>query len=338
MAPASALPGGAALILIKFKDDFIGAPEARHFSSDMPSLTILCRSFVILVAVAILHAGCGRGGSPEPDPGGREFLIRGIVRGISPDRQTIDVHHETIPNYMPEMTMPFSVRDPKATNELRAGDAISFRMTVTEKEAWIDNIKKIGENEVKLETKPGRSGPAGPGAQSSRLRSGDQVPPFRLTNEQGETITADTFRGRPYIVTFIFSRCPIPNFCPLMNKNFAQLQEAIRSGSGPMAQARLLSISFDPEYDTPEVLRAYAKHEQADPALWSFATGEKEQIERLTKSFAVHVQPESGTVAHGLATALINSEGRVVEIWRGNAWKPEEVIARVQEENLQAAR
>jgi protein SCO1/2 len=140
------------------------------------------------------------------------------------------------------------------------------------------------------------------------------------------------------VVTFIFTRCPIPNFCPLMNKHFAQLQNAIREGSGTLAQTRLLSISFDPDFDTPAVLNEYAKREQADPALWSFATGEKEQIERLTKSFAVHIQPESGTISHGLATALIDGNGRVVEIWRGNAWKPEEIVAKIKDEHLQAAR
>ena len=164
----------------------------------------------------------------------------------------------------------------------------------------------------------------------ARLREGDALPPFQLTNENGEPVTAETFRGRPFVVTFIFTRCPIPNFCPLMNRNFAQLQEAIRTGSGALAKTRLLSISFDPEFDKPAVLKEAAKAEDADPAIWTFATGEKPQIEQLTRSFAVTVQPESGTLSHSLATALIDANGRIVEIWRGNGWKPAEVVSRIE--------
>jgi protein SCO1/2 len=161
------------------------------------------------------------------------------------------------------------------------------------------------------------------------LRAGDAMPPFQLRNEQGEKLTAEAFRGRPYVITFIFTRCPIPNFCPLMNRNFGELQSAIKGGAGALATTRLLSISFDPEFDTPAVLKEMAGHEGADPAIWNFATGEKPEIVRLTKGFSVLVQPEAGTISHGLATALVDGEGRIVEIWRGNGWKPAEVVEKI---------
>lgn len=115
-----------------------------------------------------------------------------------------------------------------------------------------------------------------------------------------------------------------------MTKNFGQLQDAIKHGSGGIAETRLLSISFDPEHDTPEVLGSYAVAEQADPAIWSFATGAAPVIEEVTKRFAVFVRPEAGNISHRLSTALIDREGRIVETWRGNSWKPVEVVAAIE--------
>ena len=281
--------------------------------------------FVVAVVVLISCGGCDRS---QPAADQKEFTVRGIIRGVAPDRQTLDIQHEAIPGYMPTMTMPFVVKDPAAAADLKVGDGISFRLLADDKEAWIDRITKIPAREVEVPMPSPE--PRADAPTVTRLHDGDPLPAFRLTNENGEPVTTDTFHGQPFVVTFIFTRCPIPNFCPLMNKNFAQLQEAIRTGSGALAKTRLLSISFDPEFDTPAVLKEAAKAEEADPAIWTFATGEKPQIEQLTRSFAVNVQPESGTLSHSLATALIDGNGRVVEIWRGNGWKPEDVVRRIE--------
>lgn len=283
------------------------------------------------LCVAAMLPACHR--SDKSASGPRHFEVRGIVRGLLPDQKTINVEHEEIPGFMAAMTMPFTAKDPKERAALRVGDAISFRLTVTDQDSWIDQIKKINPEEVRL---PARKTEPTPTTQTSpRLREGDPMPPFELTDQNGQTITLDTYRGRPFVVTFIFTRCPIPNFCPLMNKNFAELQNAIKSGSGPLAETRLLSISFDPENDTPAVLKEHAQREGADPAVWTFATGAQSQIKELTARFSVHVQPEAGTISHGLATALIDANGRIVAIWRGNGWKPDEVVGRVADANAQ---
>jgi protein SCO1/2 len=156
------------------------------------------------------------------------------------------------------------------------------------------------------------------------------MPPFALTDQNGERITLETLRGHPFVLTFIFTRCPIPNFCPLMSKNFTELQGAIKNGSGTLAQTRLLSISFDPDFDTPQILKSYAEHEQADRKIWAFATGEKSQIDNLTRAFSVYVQAEAGTISHGLATALIGEDGKIARIWRGNGWRPSEVLGELE--------
>ena len=286
-------------------------------------------------AVAVLCAflaatSCSRSPDSETKPE-RHYEARGIIRGFAPDRRSIDVEHEDIRGFMPSMTMPFAVRDPKELAQLNLNDAISFRLSVTDNDSWIDRVKKIALDEVAL---PARK-PAAvqPTTNSARLHEGDKMPPLQLTDQDGKAVTLETFRGHPFVLTFIFTRCPIPNFCPLMSRNFSDLQNAIQTGSGRLAYTKLLSISFDPAFDTPQVLKSYAEHEQADPKLWSFATGEKSDIEKLTHAFSVYVQAEGGTISHGLATAFVDGDGKILRIWRGNGWKPVEVIDAINAQN-----
>jgi protein SCO1/2 len=280
-----------------------------------------------LLWIAAAGVGCERQ-TPPPDDTARHYETRGIIRGLAPDRRTIDVEHEEIRGFMPSMTMPLAARDPKEIGDLKIGDAISFRLNVTDEDVWIDNVSKIAGSEVHLPA-PKPSPP--PSTRSSpRLREGDEMPSFALTNENGERITLETFRGRPVVLTFIFTRCPLPNFCPRMSQNFVELQEAIKASQSALGKTHLLSVTIDPSFDTPEVLRKYAEHQKADPKIWTFATGQLAAIEALTGALSVYVQPEGGTISHGLATALIGPEGKIVNIWRGNSWTPREVIDQVR--------
>jgi protein SCO1/2 len=156
------------------------------------------------------------------------------------------------------------------------------------------------------------------------------MPVFTLTSQNGERITLETFQGQPFVLTFVFTRCPIPNFCPRMSNNFADLQKAIKAETGAMAKTRLLSITLDPSFDTPEILKQYGESHRADPKIWSFATGDPKEIEALTHAFSVYVQTEGGTISHGLATALVGPDGTVLKIWRGNAWTSSEVIQEIR--------
>jgi len=192
-------------------------------------------------------------------------------RGVTQCRSSVP--NENIPGFMPSMTMPFIARDPKEIADLKTGDAISFRMTVTQKDFWISDIKKIRRQEVDVaEPKPT---PAISSNTGARLKEGDEMPVFNLTNQNGEPISLDSFRGQPFVLTFIFSRCPVPNFCPRMSNNFEELQTAIKTGSGALAKTRLLSITLDPDYDTPKVLSDYAGYHHADTQIWTFATGDE---------------------------------------------------------------
>ena len=219
-------------------------------------------------------------------------------------------------------------RDPKQIADLKTGDAISFRMAVTQKDFWIEKVKKIRREDVNVGEL--KQTPPVSAERDARLKEGDEMPGFSLTNQNGERISLDTFRGQPFVLTFVFTRCPVPNFCPRMSNNFEELQTAIKTGSGTLATTRLLSVTLDPDYDTPKVLSDYAAYHHADPKTWTFATGDEKDIDSLTRMFSVYRQTEGGTISHGLATALIDRDGTVERIWRGNAWTPAEVTEAMQ--------
>ncbi len=281
-------------------------------------------ALALVLGSAVAWSGCGRSDQNQADA--RQYEARGIVRGFAPDHSTVQIEHENIPGFMPSMTMPFEVRAKKEIADLKLGDAISFQLNVTERDSWIDSIKQIDSATVHLPTPLPRAS----AVRAERLHEGDPMPEFHLIDEEGKPINLESFRGHPLVLTFIFTRCPIPNFCPLMSRNFEQLQSVIQEGSGPLAKTKLLSISFDPEFDTPQVLKDYAASAHAEPAIWTFATGTPTEIGVITQRFAVLVQPEAGTISHSLATALIDADGRIVEIWRGNGWKAEEVIEKIK--------
>lgn len=280
----------------------------------------------VVLFIPLLLLGCGR--SSKPGYTEDHYETKGVVRGFSPDRSTVEIQHENIPGFMPSMTMPFVAHDPKEIASLKTGDAISFRMTVTQKDFWIDKVTKIRREDVDVsEPKPK---PPTSSESIGRSKEGDAMPLFSLTNQNGERISLDTFRGRPFVLTFVFTRCPLPNFCPLMSNNFEALQTAIKTSSGPVAATHLLSITLDPEFDTPAVLKDYGAFHHADPQVWSFATGDEKQIDALTHAFSVYRQTEGGTISHGLTTALIDKDGKIAKLWRGNAWKPDEVIMEIE--------
>ena len=276
------------------------------------------------MALALL--GCGR--STSSDERADHYDTRGVVRGFSPDRSTIEIQHENIPGFMPSMTMPFMARDPKQIADLKTGDAISFRMAVTKKDFWIENVKTIRREDVNV-AEPKQTSSVST-ERDARLKEGDEMPAFSLTNQNGERVSLDTFLGQPFVLTFVFTRCPVPNFCPRMSNNFEELQTAIKGDTSRLGATRLLSVTLDPDYDTPKILSEYAAFHQADFKIWTFATGDGKEIDSLTRAFSVYRQNEGGTISHGLATALINPDGRIERIWRGNTWTPAEVTEAIR--------
>lgn len=163
------------------------------------------------------------------------------------------------------------------------------------------------------------------GEVTARLKKRDALPDFSLTTEAGRPFTGADLRGRLTAVTFIFTRCPMPEFCPLTMKRFQQLQRQA-AGDRALKDVRLVSVTLDPAFDTPPVLAAYAKAMGADPDRWTFVTGEREQIARLARAFSIHIEKNGVLLDHTLATAVVDGTGRVVEIWRGNGWDVREIV------------
>ena len=320
------------MIQIKFGFDFffhIALMLNSFFTRHSSDLGVYAAKIALAIGAPLFFAGCGKKTEP-PGSSVLHYEARGLVRGTAPDHKTVEVEHEDIPGFMPSMTMPFTARDESEIATLKMGDAISFRLNVTQRDSWIDRVARIDPTQLRLPVPK----PALPASANSttrtRLHEGDEMPVFQLRDQDGNQVTLESFRGHPFVVTFIFTRCPIPNFCPRMSQNFAELQKSIQASSDAVAATRLLSISFDPTFDTPEVLKQYAQRAGGDPAIWTFATGEAPEVESLTKAFSILVQPESGTISHSLATALIDRDGKIVKIWRGNAWTPAEVLGAIK--------
>jgi protein SCO1/2 len=297
------------------------ASATSHLLS-MKCALLIVSTVTVFALVSCKRAESGRVAEPASAP--ETFVVQGILRGIDFAGRSVTVEHEDIAGFMPAMTMPFDVKTMAEVEPLKAGDAIEFRLIMNGKESWIEGVKKIDPREIQLPDK--KVTESDPTAKVDRLKEGDVLPEFQLVDSKGRQVTRDTFAGKPLLITFIFTRCPIPNFCPLMTNNFREIQQALSESSDRAASVQLLSISFDSEFDTPEVLAQYAARHTKDTDQWRFATGTAAETRRLTQAFALTVQPESGTISHGLATVLVGPDDVIRNIWRGNGWKPAEVV------------
>lgn len=257
----------------------------------------------------------------------KTFQVRGVIKEIKPGGKTAVIKHEEIPDYMPAMTMPLDVKDAKELAGLKSGDAITFRMIVTQDDGWIDQVQKVGgvpasTNAVAPPDKSFRRAPI-----VEPLNIGDVVPDYKFTNQLGQPISLAQYRGQALAITFIFTRCPFPLFCPRMNDNFLAAQNQLLALPKGPKNWQLLSISFDPENDTPAVLKNYASQRTADPARWTFATGELFTIDGITEQLGLQFWRQDGSINHNLRTVVLDTKGRVQRVFAGNEWKPEELVA-----------
>lgn len=168
-------------------------------------------------------------------------------------------------------------------------------------------------------------------AKVKKVNVGDPMPDFKLVDQENEKLTKQSFSGKLWAFTFFYTRCPLPNYCPLMSENFAKLQHKIAADSTLKGHVELLTISFDPKHDTPKVLARYAASYTKNNAMWHFATGTPAQIHRLANAFSLYVKVQGGFISHGLVTGLVDQKGVVRKIWHGNAWDPNAVFKAMKE-------
>jgi protein SCO1/2 len=259
----------------------------------------------------------------------KTYEMRGQILGINRDKMEILVKHDEIPGLMAAMTMPWKVQQASMLDNLGTGDLIATEIVVDNSQGVITKITKLGT--AKPDT-PSPAGVAKPGVRY--LSPGDQVPNQAFVNQDGGAVDFNSIRGnRAMAVTFIYTKCPIPTFCPAMDRQFAEAQALIKD-KGLEGKAALLSISFDPKNDTPAVLKQHAKKLGADPAVWTFATGDREEIDRFASSLLLTlVRGEAANpdeIGHTLRTTVVDRSGRITKSYSGADWTPTELVAELE--------
>lgn len=262
-------------------------------------------------------AACRRGNEKRYD-------FKGKVISVDLEKHLVTVSHEDIKGYMPGMTMPFAVKNEADLQILAPDDEIIATLVIDGKHSWLEDL---------IITRQSATAPAMPGVKMAK--EGDEVPNFTLRNQDNREIHIKDYRGKTLLLTFIYTRCPVPDYCTLMSDNFAQIDRALGENQEVYGKTHLLSISIDPEYDTPKVLRSYGaahteRYQDETFAHWEFAGGTKEQVKEIAQFFGLTYIPQQDQIIHALRTVIINPDGKVKKIYEGNDWKPEEIVAEMQ--------
>jgi protein SCO1/2 len=267
---------------------------------------------VVIPIIACLVAACN-----GVDEKTRLYELKGQVLTVRQETKEILVKHEDIKGFMPAMTMPYTVNSESELKGITAGDLIDATLVVEVNRAYLQSIKKTGSAPLPEDART--TIPAAAGVHI--LQAGDAVPDPSLIDQHGRSISLKDFRGSAVAVSFIYTRCPLPQFCPLIDRRFGEAQKLAASDPALAGKVTLLSISFDPKFDRAEVLRAHAKKVGADDKVWRFATAEEAVVDRLAAEFGINVIRErDGTITHNLRTAVIDPSGRVVSILDNNEW------------------
>lgn len=258
------------------------------------------------------------------------YSARGVIQSIAPDRRQVTIHHQAIPGYMMEMTMDFPVQNTNELTGLVPGDEVNFKLIVREKDDWIKEVHRVGH--------VGQS-PAIPKTEQDNqireLKPGDPLPNDELLTENGQAIHFSDFRGKALAFTFFFTRCPLPDFCPRMNRDFSETRQVIRSTKDAPENWALMSISFDPDFDTPKTLAGYASfYRGSDTSHWLFASAPTPTLRDLAPRLDLMVMRQGGSISHNLRTVVLDPEGRIFRQFDGNQWTPRELADAI----LEAAR
>ena len=262
------------------------------------------------------------------------YQLTGQILVVKPDTNEVLVKHGDIPGFMPAMTMPYSVNDPALLKDRAAGDLIKATLVVGTERPYLSAITKTGS--APLPDDAATTIPVAAGVQF--LQAGDVVPDTYLIDQDGTPISLKSFGDSALAVSFIYTRCPLPQFCPLIDRRFGEVQSLVAADPLLKGKVKLLSISFDPQFDRAAVLRAHAKKVGANPEVWRFATGEEAVVDRLAAAFGVNViREKDGSITHNLRTAVIDPSGHVVSIVGDNAWTADE-LSRALKNALSSAR
>jgi protein SCO1/2 len=288
--------------------------------------------FLLIGLLLGLVAGCGLKSAapstttlPAQSPGVTNYDARGIIQQVAPDRRTATIKHDKISGYMAAMTMDFPVKDTNELAGLGPDDEITFKLAVTDTNDWIQNIHFVAHHirEVTNDVFTFHE-------VTAELKPGDVLPDEEMTGEDGRTFRFSDFHGSAVAFTFFYTSCPLPDYCPRMNRNLAEARKLILAQTNAPANWELLSISFDPDFDKPELLSGYGNFYRGDdPNRWRFAAASTNALASLAPELDLHFWHEAGTISHNLRTVVLDTQGKIACQLDGNDWTPEQLAAAI---------
>ena len=269
----------------------------------------------------------------------REYTLVGEVRSVEPESHRITIRHEAIAGFMDAMTMPFSYADEALLKDLRPGDRVEGKLRVERENGLTRDYQLLDLTLTEPATNPPQvleisGGVATLRARPERLEVGALVPDFELTGQDGRRFRLSDLRGWVVVLTFIYTRCPLPDFCPMMDRKFADLARSLEPFPDRAARVRMLSVSFDPDHDTPEILSKHAQIQGAAPPLWSFAVASHDELARVAPALGLLYGPGKNEIVHNLCTAVIDPEGKLARLEVGtqrNKWTSADLLKTIQE-------
>jgi protein SCO1 len=303
----------------------------RYSERRLPPAVLILTALLGGVSLISLN-GCHRSSFSAASSTTKRYPIRGTVVRVDAQDGEVTLQHEAIPGLMEAMTMPYPVTDRSALSELHPGDKIMATVLADPSPQGPVNLR-LSEIVVIAQAKPDYA----QAVQYHVPTPGDGVPDFALLNQSDRKIDLKQYRGKVVLMTFIYTRCPLADYCPRMSRNFAQIDQQLATDPKLYSDTHLLSVSFDPTYDTPKVLKSYGgaytgRYSKEAFDHWEFAAPDEKELPKMEQYFDVGVTPgEKGTLQHSLATVVIGKDGKVVAFYPTNDWSVPTVLEQVKQ-------
>jgi protein SCO1/2 len=300
------------LLKITFPPRHFCAPKVSHATTEH------CKLFILLLLCFALTSCKSQPAAQQ----GKRYELKGTVVSVDKPNQSATISHEEIKGYMEAMTMAYKLKDAWPLDVMKPGDEIQATLVVTDDSYWLEDVVITQKRSVSSST---------PAVETSLPKSGEAIPDFRLVNQDGKPVRLTQYRGKALLITFIYTRCPLPEYCTLMSNNFATIDRELQKDSALYEKTHLVSISFDPEFDTPKVLRSYGashtgNYDRETFSHWEFLTGDASEVKKMAQFFGFTYLPDKDQIIHSLQTALVAPDGKLAKLYSGNDWKPSDVL------------
>ncbi|MFL6466997.1 MAG: SCO family protein [Pyrinomonadaceae bacterium] len=285
------------------------------------------RSILLLLFIALIASACRTEQNSSASATVKRYEFKGKVVAVDKANKRASIDHEAVPGFMEAMTMEFPIHEDWVWDELQPGADIRAELVVDSSAKDPYWLEKIGIVAIADPNRPQ------PKINENFVQIGRTVPDFSLTNQDGKRITLDGFRGKALAITFIYARCPLPDYCVKMSTNFSDAAHNVNNSAELAGKAALLTISFDPENDTPAKLKSYGLGYMGKDAkelgVWQLAVGKEAEVRKIAEFFGLQYevdQNDKTQINHSLRTAVIDPEGKVTKIFAGNGWTAAQLL------------